>query len=353
VLRNLRRERARVPLQFVLARFLVTLALAGCSFDKEATLGGSITVDGDVVDFQNGAPVTGDVSVTASGITPPPVIRIEGSTFSITDVPENTVFQVLASAADHRPTFSDVITITDADLHDVHARVVGGAYIDGLAAAFGITPTAAKGIVIVKLVDAAGNARPNIPAAQLLLAGSTMGPYFLDAQGNAAPTATASTTSGYAIWFECLPGITAAGQAATATITVDMAISPVAAGHITLALAVITDGAPPPLPTNVSFAQTVVPIFTARGCVACHGGNGPGKALGGLDLNGGVSKLYGELVEERPNVRVNTAMPEASLVLTKPLFEVPPNHQNGTFQNTQDPDYRKILAWIKEGAKDN
>lgn len=336
------------------ARLLAILVIAGCSFDKEATeLGGSITVDGDVVDFQTGTTVSSGIGITASGISPPPVIKTDGATFSIISVPENSVFQILASATDYRPTFSEVVTVVDRDLDDVHARVVSGTYIDGLAAAFGVTPTAAKGIVIVRLVDASGSPRANVPAAQLLLAGSTTGPFFLDANGNPAPTAAASSASGYAIWFECLPGITAAGQAAAATITVDMAISPVAAGHITLAIARVTDGAPPPLPTNVSFVGTVVPIFTARGCIACHGANGPGKALGGFDLNGGAEKVYKELVEERPGIRVNTAMPEASLVLTKPLYEVPPNHQNGTFASTQDPDYRKILAWIKEGAKNN
>ena len=70
-------------------------------------------------------------------------------------------------------------------------------------------------------------------------------------------------------------------------------------------------------------------------------------------MNGGAKKIYGELVTERPNIRVNKAMPTMSLLLTKPLLETPPNHQTATFANTLDPDYQKILAWIKEGAKEN
>ena len=45
------------------------------------------------------------------------------------------------------------------------------------------------------------------------------------------------------------------------------------------------------LPMNVSFAKDVVPIFTNRGCVNCHSGNGPGKDLGGLQLSGGAAKV--------------------------------------------------------------
>ncbi|HLL25702.1 MAG TPA: hypothetical protein VK427_26375, partial [Kofleriaceae bacterium] len=60
-----------------------------------------------------------------------------------------------------------------------------------------------------------------------------------------------------------------------------------------------------------------------------------------------------ELVTERAGVRVNTTTPAASLILTKPLREEPPNHQTATFQNAQDPDYLKLLVWISEGAKNN
>src|SRR5690348_9048496 len=55
-----------------------------------------------------------------------------------------------------------------------------------------------------------------------------------------------------------------------------------------------------PLPTNVSFSTQIMPIFDARGCVACHSGNGPGKDLGGLQLDGGTPKVYSELVVENP-----------------------------------------------------
>ena len=112
------------------------------------------------------------------------------------------------------------------------------------------------------------------------------------------------------------------------------------------------------LPTNVSFATQVTPIFTKRGCVNCHSANGIGKDLGGLTLNGGTPKVYSELTAEiSPNfamTRVNKANPEKSLVLTMPSAETPPDpHPNVTFTGPTDPDFLTILVWIKEGAKNN
>ena len=104
---------------------------------------------------------------------------------------------------------------------------------------------------------------------------------------------------------------------------------------------------------NVSFSQQIVPIFDNRGCVACHSGNGPGKDLGGLQLDGGVPKVYSELTVENP-LRVQVATPEKSLVLTMPSAENPPDaHPNVTFTGPTDPDYETILVWIREGAKNN
>jgi hypothetical protein len=318
-------------------------------------LGGSLTVTGQVVDFQGGAAVDSAVSVSASGITPPPTISTQGSTFTITDVPENSVFQILAAAPPtYRATFSQVVEVTTADIADVKAPVVKETYLASLASAFGVTPTAARGVLIVRLVDANGAPKAAVSAANLVMAGGPdlRGPFFLDAAGMPAPAVTASSASGLVVFFEVATGVVSTAQPATATVTIEMATSPVAAGSVTLADAKVIDGTPPVLPTNVSFAQQVFPIFTARGCVACHSGNGPGRDLGGLTLDGGANLVFKELTQERLT-RVVVATPETSTLLTKPLREEPPNHQTATFASPQDPDYAKIFVWIKEGAKDN
>ena len=103
----------------------------------------------------------------------------------------------------------------------------------------------------------------------------------------------------------------------------------------------------------MSFSTQVFPIFTARGCDACHSGNGPGRDLGNLTLDGGTHPVWRELVEEEAG-RVNVQMPSASLLLTMPSRESPPDqHPNVTFTSPNDLDYIKIEVWISEGAREN
>jgi hypothetical protein len=333
----------------------LAVGLVGCDFNEgnEIPVGGALTVQGDVVDFQSGTPVASSITVSASGLVPPPRITTSGSEFTLLDVPENSVFQILAAAPpSHRPTFSSIVEVTNQDRADLLAPVVSESYLASLATACVVEPTAANGVLFVRLVDDQGAPRAGVTAADLAFTGGPdmEGPCFLDAAMMPDPALTASSSSGYAVYFEVAPGSVEVGIAASATVTVDMAVSPVNAGTVTLAEARVSDGAPM-LPVNVSFADDVFPIFTARGCIACHTGAGEGKKLGNLALNA-VNPAYDELVLESLT-RVNRENPEASLLLTKPLLEVPANHQNATFTSTQDPDYLKILVWIGEGAKKN
>lgn len=67
------------------------------------------------------------------------------------------------------------------------------------------------------------------------------------------------------------------GAPVNATVTISMDIEPMGAAQVTVAEATVTDDPPAPLPTNVSFANDVFPMFTNRGCVGCHSGNGAGR----------------------------------------------------------------------------
>ena len=341
-----------------LVSILVSLT-AACAFDgdddAEAPLGGSLVVTGQVVDFQTGAAIDAAASVTTSGLLPAPEVTTRGAEFTIAGIPENSAFQILASAPPaHRQTFSAAVVVTNADKNGIKAQVVSEALLGQLATAFGVTPTAAKGILFVKLVDNTGGAKAGVAAANIVLAGGVgVGPKFLDANLAPAAAANATSASGWAVFFEVPPGAISLGAAGGATVTIDMATSPIQAGAVTLAEGVVTSG-PPTLPTNVSFATTLFPMFANRGCVACHSGNGPGKELGGLKLDGSANSAYKELVLEKPNTRVQTGNPEASLVLRYPSREDPPDrHPNITFASNLDHDYVKLLVWIREGAKDN
>jgi len=347
-----------------MTRRLTTLTLglalavsAACSSnDSSDVLGGSLTVTGTVHDFQSGAAVMGTATVSTTALLPAPKITVEGAAFTLDGVPEFSAFQILASVpSTHRSTYSQSIEVISDDLDGIEVKTVSEQFISSLATGFGVTPTAAKGILLLHLVDGAGMPKAGVAASNLVLANAmgAIGPKFLDANMMPVMNGTSSTASGWAVFFEVPPGVISLGQAATATVTLEMATSPVGNGTVTIADVKVTDGAPAPLPTNVSFAQTVVPIFSSRGCVGCHSGGGPGKDLGGLMLDTGSNPVYRELTQENP-LRANVTSPEKSLVLTMPSAESPSDaHPNVTFTGPQDPDYIKILVWIREGAKQN
>ncbi|HWO26875.1 MAG TPA: hypothetical protein VNO30_49435 [Kofleriaceae bacterium] len=322
-------------------------------------MGGSRTVEGSVVDFESGQPITGDATISTSGLTGAVNLTItaQGAAFTITGVPENSAFQVLASAPSHRPTFSEAVIVGETDLRDVKVAAVSDGFVTALATAFGVNPRPERGILLARVVDDRGQPKAGVPKTSLKLDASVTGPFILGDTRQPLPNATATSNSGWVVWFEVTPGVAQLVATAGATVTLDMPISPVNGNTVTLAQIKTVDGAPK-LPTNVSFSTQIVPIFGrlsegGRGCAACHSGNGIGKDLGGLTLDGGAPKIYKELREEDP-ARVQLLMAEKSQLLTYPSREDPPDrHPNVTFTGPLDPDYLKILVWIKEGAKEN
>jgi hypothetical protein len=328
---------------------------AGCSSDSVNSggpLGGSLTVTGTVLDFETMQPVAGEPMLETSGLNPPPQITTNGADFTLTDIPEISAFQVRAELSPtYRATISPTILAVKANVSGAKAWAVSENFLGTLATGFGVSPNASAGILLVHLVGPDGTPKQNIAGSNIVVTGGN-GPHFLDATLHPS-TATTSSSSAWAVFFDVPAGTATLGQAANSTVTLAMDSEPIEAGTVTLANITVTDGAPPALPTNVSFANQIVPIFDNRGCVACHSGNGPGKDLGGLQLDGGTPKIYSELTQENP-LRVQTAMPEKSLVLTMPSAENPPDgHPNVTFTSPSDPDYQKLLVWIREGAKNN
>lgn len=334
---------------------LLVVAACGSNSTPSDVLGGSLTVSGSVYDLRTDVVVDGTASVTATNLLPQPRVTVDGASFELADVPENSAFQILASVdPTHRATYSATVEITDSDVDAVKAYAVSEALLAELSTTFGISPAATNGTLFVQLIDGAGAPKAGVAGGNIVLGGvSGVTVRFLDATLAGAPQATASTSSGWAVLFDVPPGIVNVAPAANATATLAMPSAIIGAGQVTLARATVTDGPPSMLPTNVSFSQQVFPIFDKRGCVACHSGGGPGKDLGGLMLDSGVQNVYRELTVENA-LRVQPAMPERSLLLTYPSSEIPPDgHPNVTFAGPQDPDYVKILVWIREGAKNN
>jgi hypothetical protein len=109
-------------------------------------------------------------------------------------------------------------------------------------------------------------------------------------------------------------------------------------------------GAPPPPVGNVTFTDDVYPILQKAslggdGCANCH-------TLGGvanfLRYDDDAAIVYQALLA-RPGV-VNVLTPDQSMVLTKPMYEDPPNHPNATWLDALDPSYAIVMQWISLGA---
>lgn len=106
----------------------------------------------------------------------------------------------------------------------------------------------------------------------------------------------------------------------------------------------------PEIATAPSFIHEVVPLLTRLGCNqgACHG-----KAAG---QNGFRLSLRGyapdwdhlSMAREFSARRINSAVPESSLLLQKPLALVP--HEGGKLIQLGSREYQLLLAWIRAGA---
>jgi hypothetical protein len=103
----------------------------------------------------------------------------------------------------------------------------------------------------------------------------------------------------------------------------------------------------------VSFHHEVIPILTRAGCSmgTCHG-TPTGKGGFRLSLQGFAPEVdYERLTHEAGGRRANRAMPDASLILKKPLARVP--HRGGQRFAPESPEHQLLRRWIAEGLKND
>ncbi|MDP0492672.1 MAG: PSD1 and planctomycete cytochrome C domain-containing protein [Verrucomicrobiota bacterium JB023] len=104
---------------------------------------------------------------------------------------------------------------------------------------------------------------------------------------------------------------------------------------------------------TVSFQQDVIPTLTAAGCNtgSCHGSargqDGFMLSLFGYDPKGDHERM----TTEQLGRRINLAIPEESLLLTKAIGAVP--HTGGKLFDKEHPFYQTLLTWIENGAQDD
>ncbi len=101
----------------------------------------------------------------------------------------------------------------------------------------------------------------------------------------------------------------------------------------------------------ISFQLDVMPVITAAGCNtgSCHGSargqDGFHLSLFGFDPKGDHFRLTTEMAGRR----VNLAVPEESLLVTKALGSVP--HTGGKLMKKDSPFHNTLVQWIRGGAK--
>ncbi len=104
---------------------------------------------------------------------------------------------------------------------------------------------------------------------------------------------------------------------------------------------------------QVSFRHDVIPALSQAGCNtgACHG-TPTGKGGFRLSLRGYLpDQDFLTLSREVSGRRINILGAESSLMLRKPLGEVP--HEGGLRLARNSKSYEFIRDWIKEGARDD
>jgi mono/diheme cytochrome c family protein len=101
----------------------------------------------------------------------------------------------------------------------------------------------------------------------------------------------------------------------------------------------------------VSFQLDVMPVLTAAGCNmgSCHGSargqDGFHLSLYGFDPKGDHFRLTSEMAGRR----INLAIPEDSLLITKAIGTVP--HTGGKLFAADSPFHETLVRWIRDGAK--
>ncbi len=105
-----------------------------------------------------------------------------------------------------------------------------------------------------------------------------------------------------------------------------------------------------PAQKPVSFLNDVVPVLTRAGCNQgiCHGA-AAGKNGFKLSLRGFAPEIdYVALTRQARGRRANTTQPELSLMLRKPLLDVP--HVGGKALVRGSEDYNILVRWLAQGA---
>ncbi|HUH02333.1 MAG TPA: hypothetical protein VML75_10070, partial [Kofleriaceae bacterium] len=328
----------------------------------------SIDVTGMVMDYFIGDPLA-NAQVQTEGIAPALQVASETTgAYSLADVPAGSTFFVTANySTNYYPTRSMPITVVD---QSIEANVYVASMVDVQRQYATVNMLMVDGTSPILIADLRrNNGQPmiDVPALDVTLVNVLDqpvgdGPYFVGLTGDIALTADVPASvevngsarvaflnvppGTYTLLVNYLDGENVLQTMETPAVSI--------AGTVTLmrsgGLGGGGGGGGGPQPANLDFRTDVYPILqkASKGgdaCANCHTSGGLG-AINQFDL--AIEQVHQALLL-RPNV-VNIANPELSLLLTKPLYEDPPNHPNATYLTADAANYQIMMQWIAEGA---
>lgn len=357
---------------------LLTIALAACvgepppagldsgagpdaGGDIDAAPTPAVRVSGKAKDYFTGAALA-TVAVESDGMEP----QLNATTdsagdFAFTTVPPGSVFYLSASRTNYRPTRGLPVRV-EAMPVTADQAVVSVSDARRQYTTLGLPLAAGKAVVFADLLRRNGTPLIDVPIADIKLLDAAsapvgLGPYVFGPNGDLVSNATlavATDVGGRSRvgFLDVPPGqytlsvtYTAGGGAPmTDTARVDAI-----ADGASLARSG-GDGGTGPGTGARTFTADVYPRLqtAANGGLACANCHTAGGVAAVLPFDGPIQATY-DAIRARPGVVV-LATPATSMLLTKPLYEDPPNHPNATFLDVSDPDYIVILQWIEQGA---
>ena len=326
----------------------------------------ALTVSGMVMDYFAGDPLPEAVLAT-DGLAPP-LSGTAGPTgaYALDNVPPGSTFYVSATRLNYRPTHNDAVRVLDIAVEN-NVYLVSNIDTQRQYATLDLIMTPGTSMLIADLKRNNGTPLEGVPLADITLVDALgapvgVGPYFFGPEGDVVSNAVLATSISYggrarAAFLNVPPGIYSlrvnyigggGGGGGGGGIQTFVVPSASYADGVTL---VSTGGLDDDqVPTGATFAEAVYPLLqkASQGGLACANCHQLGGVAALLPFNGPVAEVQAAILAA-PGV-VNLITPLDSLLLTKPLYEDPPNHPNATFLNAQDPYYIVILNWIEAGA---
>ena len=321
-----------------------------------------LSLSGMVMDYNN-LDILAQADVSTEGLLSPiqAISGINGA-YSLSNVPPGSTFYVTASVNNYLPTRQEPIEVIDTSVQQ-NIYVTSQAFVQRQYSTVNVPMLAGNGFMATDLRRNNGTPLEGVLAGDISLVDALdvevgVGPYIFGLTGDVALTAdldpvVAINGRARIAYLNVPPGLFTLrvpyldGQGNPALFEVPVQVL---ADSTTLSATGGGGGGGGNLPANVNFLEHVYPILQRASlggdaCGDCHTAIGQMAAFQ-FDLD--PTLVYQEMLI-RPGV-VNLITPELSMILTKPMYEDPPNHPNATWLDALDDSYMTVMQWIIEGA---